>query len=246
MKFALVLSVFAIAAVQSVQSATVDIDWIYGMTENEVCVAPGNKISFHFKFKRFSNQREILDGKCFSCTAALETEGLVSLSVCWLVTHLWRRQSTQTQFMCVTMFHFRQIENTDILYLPFKTMLKCAVQLMFMLALFQFFYQVTLLTSSGRPTTMWCLCRLRTTSPASPPTRSLWTDLSPGRRRRRRGWSTSSAVWGHTAPTATRSSPSPSPTAARGPVTRSTFVVVCCTLHPASLYYVWDKQILTS
>ena len=80
MKFALVLSVFAIAAVQSVQSASVDIDWIYGMTENEVCVAPGNKISFHFKFKRFSNQREILDGKCFSCTAALET---VCLSVGW-------------------------------------------------------------------------------------------------------------------------------------------------------------------
>ena len=53
MKFALVLSVFAIAAVQSVQSASVDIDWIYGMTENEVCVAPGNKISFHLKFKRF-------------------------------------------------------------------------------------------------------------------------------------------------------------------------------------------------
>merc|ERR1711948_164807 len=46
MKFAVVLSVFAIAAVQSVQSASVDIDWKYGMTENEVCVAPGDIVNF--------------------------------------------------------------------------------------------------------------------------------------------------------------------------------------------------------
>merc|ERR1712115_97599 len=46
MKFALVLSVFAVAAVQTVQSASVDIDWIYGMTENEVCVAPGDVVNF--------------------------------------------------------------------------------------------------------------------------------------------------------------------------------------------------------
>merc|ERR1711953_481731 len=46
MKFSVVLSVFAIAAVQSVQSASVDIDWKYGMTENEVCVAPGDIVNF--------------------------------------------------------------------------------------------------------------------------------------------------------------------------------------------------------
>merc|ERR1711997_792413 len=43
MKFALVL-ICGIAAVQSAKH--VDIDWKYGMTENEVCVTPGDVVNF--------------------------------------------------------------------------------------------------------------------------------------------------------------------------------------------------------
>ena len=35
-----------VLGVAAVQSASVDIDWTYGMTENEVCVAPGKNIIF--------------------------------------------------------------------------------------------------------------------------------------------------------------------------------------------------------
>merc|ERR1712226_1101822 len=43
MKFDAVVLILAVAAVQS---ASVDIDWTYGMTENEVCVAPGDIVNF--------------------------------------------------------------------------------------------------------------------------------------------------------------------------------------------------------
>merc|ERR1712062_636800 len=43
MKFAAVVLILGVAAVQS---ASVDIDWKYGMTENEVCVAPGDIVNF--------------------------------------------------------------------------------------------------------------------------------------------------------------------------------------------------------
>jgi len=42
MKFCLVL----ICAISAAQAASVDIDWTYGMTENEVCVAPGDIVNF--------------------------------------------------------------------------------------------------------------------------------------------------------------------------------------------------------
>merc|ERR1712165_72218 len=44
MKFATIVLILGVAA--TVQSASVDIDRTYGMTENEVCVAPGDIVNF--------------------------------------------------------------------------------------------------------------------------------------------------------------------------------------------------------
>jgi len=40
--------VFLACALTFIHGATVDIEWVVGMTENEVCVAPGDVINFNY------------------------------------------------------------------------------------------------------------------------------------------------------------------------------------------------------
>merc|ERR1711879_839380 len=78
MKFAAVALILGVAAVQS---ASVDIDWIYGMTENEVCVAPGDIVNFIWE----TNHNVVpVDGP-FAWTAP-EEEGMVYV-ICGVRTH---------------------------------------------------------------------------------------------------------------------------------------------------------------